>query len=183
MSTEDEEALAWAGDNEERLTTGSTSKSPVRKRRASPSSTPSPAPSPAISAVPDVEPAAASASASASAPVAESWVPSEAFPEEEEEARGGLSSGQGILMGVLGGFYLLFSAAWIVTALRNPVQISDPLGSFMFVTGLWMAAFAPAAWFSATLVLGRHRSFLWRFAILALGAVVVIPWPYFSWAA
>lgn len=179
MSTEDEEALAWAGDNEERLTTGSTSKSPVRKRRASPLSSPSPA----TSATPDVEPAAASASASASAPVAASWVPSEAFPEEEEEARGGLSSGQGILMGVLGGFYLLFSAAWIVTALRNPVQISDPLGSFMFVTGLWMAAFAPAAWFSATLVLGRHRSFLWRFAILALGAVVVIPWPYFSWAA
>jgi hypothetical protein len=182
MSTEDEEALAWAGDNDERLTTGSTSKSPVRKRRASPSSTPSPATSPAISAFPDVEPAAVSASASAAA----SWVPSEAFSEEEEEeeeARGGLSSGQGILMGVLGGFYLLFSAAWIVTALRNPVQISDPLGSFMFITGLWMAAFAPAAWFSATLVLGRHRSFLWRFAILALGAAAVIPWPYFSWAA
>jgi hypothetical protein len=180
MSTEDEEALAWAGDNEERLTTGSTSKSPVRKRRASPSSSPSPA----TSATPDVEPAAASGSASASAPVAASWVPIEAFPEEEEvEAGGGLSSGQGILMGVLGGFYLLFSAAWIVTALRNPVQISDPLGSFMFITGLWMAAFAPAALFSATLVLGRHRSFLWRFAILALGAAAVIPWPYFSWAA
>jgi hypothetical protein len=87
------------------------------------------------------------------------------------------------MLGVLGGFYLLFSAAWIVTALRNPVQIADPLGSFMFVFGLWLAALTPAAWFSATLVFGRRRSFLWRFALLALGALIVIPWPYFSWAA
>lgn len=160
MSTEDDEALAWAGDNDERLTTGSTSKSPVRKSRTSPPSTPSPT------------------------PVSEPWAPSEKLPAvEEDEELGGLTSGQGILLGVLGGFYLLFSAAWIITALRNPVQIADPLGSFMFVTGLWMAACAPAAWFAATLILGRRRSFLWRFAILALGAAVVVPWPYFSWAA
>ncbi|MBK5239212.1 MAG: hypothetical protein JJE28_08930 [Actinomycetales bacterium] len=153
MSTEDEEALAWAGDNDERLTTGSTSQSPVRKRRASPLSSP------------DV---------SVQQPVEESG---------ENDAPGGLSSREGIMLGVLGGFYLLFTAAWIVTALRNPVQIADPLGSFMFIMGLWMAALAPAAWFSAALVFGRRRSFLWRFAMLALGAVLVIPWPYFSWAS
>jgi len=86
------------------------------------------------------------------------------------------------MLGILGGFYILFSAAWIVTALRNPVQIADPLGSFMFVAGLWMAVLAPAAWFAAVLFFGRRRAFLWRLTFLALGAVVVIPWPYFSWA-
>lgn len=143
MSTEDEEALAWAGDNDERLTTGSTSVSPVRKRRASPS--PSPLPQPSTS--PEV-PAA-------------------------------LSSGGVIALGILGGIYLLFSAGWIVTAVRNPIQIADPLGSFMFVLGLWLAVLAPAAWFAATLVFGRHRSFGWRLLSLVLGAALVIPWPYF----
>jgi hypothetical protein len=154
MSTEDEEALAWAGDNDERLTSGSTSVSPVRKRRASPSSSPL---SPALS---DTEPL-------------------EALPAEDDQPRG-LSSGEGIGLGVLGGIYLLFSAAWIVTALGDPVAfVDDPLASVMFTSGLWLAAFAPSAWFSATLFWGRHRSFFWRFGVLALGAVLVIPWPYF----
>lgn len=157
MIDNDEEALAWAGDNDERLTTGSTSVSPVRKRRASPS------PPPDVSVQQPVEVSAEK-------------------PTEADSPRG-LSAGEGILLGVLGGFYLLFTAAWIVTALRNPVQIADPLGSFMFILGLWLAAFAPAAWFAATLVFGCRRSFLWRFAILALGAILVIPWPYFSWAS
>jgi len=167
MSTEDEEALAWAGDNDERLTTGSTSVSPVRKRRASPVSSPE---SPSVSS-PAEEPSG-------------QWSPSETLPEpvveeHDEEDLGGLSSREGIFLGLLGGVYLLFSAAWIVTALRDPVQIADPLGSFMFTFGLWLCALAPAAWFSATLVFGRHRSFLWRLTLLTLGAILVIPWPYF----
>ena len=152
MSTEDEEALAWAGDNDERLTTGSTSTSPVRKRRASPLPSPLAVPTPL-----ETSPSATSL---------------------EEDVPRGISSGEGIALGVLGGFYLLFSAAWIVTALGDPVQIADPLGSFMFISGLWLAACAPAAWFSATIFFGRHRTFLWRFSVLALGAILVIPWPY-----
>ena len=147
MSTEDEEALAWAGDNDERLTTGSTSTSPVRKRRASPLPSPLAVPTPSATLL-------------------------------EEDVPRGISSGEGIALGVLGGFYLLFSAAWIVTALGDPVQIADLLGSFMFISGLWLAAFAPAAWFAATLFFGRDRTFLWRFIVLALGAILVIPWPY-----
>lgn len=172
MSTEDDEALAWAGDNDERLTTGSTSKSPVRKRRASPSSSPE-------EGIPS-----ANAAAPAQRVVGEAWAPSDALPSnatgtDDDDVPRGMSSREGVLMGILGGIYLLFSAAWIVTALGDPVQIADPLGSFMFILGLWLAAAAPAAWFAAMLVFGRHRSFLWRFSMLALGAILVIPWPYF----
>ena len=168
MSTEDEEGLEWAGDRDDRLTAGSTSKTPVRTPRASPSP------------YPDVVPVAAEESAAE----VEVEAPGEKLSSVDvDELPTGLSSREGIMLGVLGGFYLLFSAAWIVTALRNPVQIADPLGSFMFIFGLWMAAFAPAAWFAATLVGGRRRSFLWRFVFLALGAAIMIPWPYFSWAA
>lgn len=135
MSTEDEEALAWAGDNDERLTTGSTSGSPVRKPRASLSS-----------------------------------------------STEGLSSPALIGFGVLGGIYLLFTVAWLITALRNPVLIADPVGSFMFIFGLWMAVFAPAAWFGAALYFGRPRSLGWRFGFLVLGVALFVPWPFFSWA-
>ncbi|GAB2822926.1 hypothetical protein GCM10027022_11800 [Alpinimonas psychrophila] len=174
MIDNDEEALAWAGDNDERLTTGSTSKSPVRKRRASPSASPDTTPT---------SPAAAETVAERQA-VEQSWSPSENVAAKiDEDGPGGLSSREGIVLGVLGGIYLLFSAAWIVTALRNPVQIADPLGSITFIAGLWMAALAPAAWFAATLVYGRRRSFLWRFILLTVGAILVIPWPYFSWAS
>ena len=201
MSTEDDDALAWAGDNDERLTTGSTSKSPIRKRRASPSSSPD-----------VVAPTAAGTPADVSEQrvVGEAWTPSEALRSSDggnvnsldndfdidsdidvdvdvdadadadaEDAQSGLSSSEGVLIGILGGIYLLFSAAWIVTALGDPVQIEDPVGSFMFILGLWLAAAAPAAWFAAMLVFGRRRSFLWRFSMLALGAILVIPWPSF----
>ena len=174
MIDNDEEALAWAGDNDERLTTGSTSKSPVRKRRASPSASPDTTPT---------TPAAAETVAEGQA-VGQSWSPSENIQTNiDEGAPGGLSSREGVVLGVLGGIYLLFSAAWIVTALRNPVQIADPLGSITFIAGLWMAALAPAAWFAGTLVYGRRRSFLWRFILLTVGAILVVPWPYFSWAS
>lgn len=148
MSTEDEEALAWAGDNDERLTVGSTSKSPVRKRRASPSPSRH----------------------------GKSEIP---LPSASPDVPATLSSGGVIALGILGGIYLLFSAGWIVTAVRNPIQIADPLGSFMFILGLWLAVLAPAAWFAATLVFGRPRSFRWRLLSLVLGAALVIPWPYF----
>ena len=176
MSTDDDEALTWLGDNDERLTAGPTSTSPIRKRSASPSLSPDGAPS--------------SPSAPDKRVVGQPWSPSVASgaapgteaakADEAAEADGdrGISSGEGIALGVLGGIYLLFSAAWIVTALGNPVLIEDPLGSFMFVFGLWLAALAPATWFTAVLAFGRNRSFFWRFAMLALGAAVVIPWPY-----
>ena len=170
MSTEDDEALTWLGDNDERLTAGPTSSAPIRKRSASPSSSP--------------DGATQSPTAPDKRVVGQSWSPAEKLGGAEVDAESGpeetrgISSGEGIALGVLGGIYLLFSAAWIVTALGNPVLIEDPVGSFMFVFGLWLAALAPVTWFTATLAFGRHRSFLWRFLMLALGAVLVIPWPY-----
>jgi hypothetical protein len=179
MIDNDEEALAWAGDNDERLTTGSTSKSPVRKRRASPSASPDTTPTTPAAAAETVAETVAEGQA-----VEQSWSPSENVAAQiDEGAPGGLSSREGVVLGVLGGIYLLFSAAWIVTALRNPVQIADLLGSITFMAGLWMAALAPAAWFAGTLVYGRRRSFLWRFILLTVGAILFIPWPYFSWAS
>jgi hypothetical protein len=87
-----------------------------------------------------------------------------------------------VSFGILGGIYLLFTVAWLITALRNPTQFQDPLGNAMFVIGLWMAVAAPALWFGGVLVLvtGSHP---WRRILcIALGAALFIPWPYLSWA-
>ena len=88
-----------------------------------------------------------------------------------------------LAFGVLAGIYLLYSVAWLITVLRNPTQIADPFSNLMFVSGLWLAVLFPASWFGATLWLGRERKPWLRILFLALGAVVLIPWPYILWAS
>lgn len=181
MSTEDDEALSWVGDNDERLTAGPTSTSPIRKRsESSPKDKTAQKshPSGETESKPESKPESNLDSATVFGAESTGDVKADINLESAADEARGISSGEGIALGVLGGIYLLFSAAWIVTALGNPVLIEDPVGSFMFVFGLWLAAAAPAVWFTAILVMGRLRSFLWRFAMLALGAALVIPWPH-----
>jgi hypothetical protein len=156
MSTHDDEALQWAGDNDERLSQSSSPKTPRRRGGAS-----------AVSGEPIV------ASASVSQPPR---------ADETGDEAPGLSSFALLAFGVVGGIYLLFSVAWLITVLRNPTQFDDPLGNFMFVAGLWMALAAPAAWFGAVLFLGRAKPAWVRLVFLVLGAAAVIPWPFIVWA-
>lgn len=86
-----------------------------------------------------------------------------------------------VATGVFAGIYLLFTVAWLITALRNPVVIADPLGRFMFDMGTWLAVAAGPAFFIASLIAGNSRLVL-RFVWLCAGALVLIPWPYFTWA-
>ena len=102
--------------------------------------------------------------------------------EGEQEAPS-LSPVALLAFGVLAGVYLLYSVAWLITVLRNPTQIADAFSNFMFVSGLWLAVLFPAAWFGATLWLGRERSPWLRILFLVLGAAVLIPWPYIVWAS
>jgi hypothetical protein len=94
----------------------------------------------------------------------------------------GLSSAALIGFGIFGGIYLLFSVAWLITALRNPTQIADVLGNAMFQFGLWLAVASPAIWFGAVLYLGKDKKVVTRLLFLLLGVVILIPWPYVSWA-
>ncbi|MDH6533217.1 hypothetical protein M2119_001454 [Aurantimicrobium minutum] len=146
MSTHEEDALSWAGDDD-RLTTGSPQSA---KRDAG-----------GVSSV--NAPHAAGESASPEAP-------------------SGLSSVALVGFGIFGGVYLLFSVAWLITALRNPTEILDPLGNAMFQLGLWSAVASPAIWFGAVLYLGRNRTVASKLLFLLLGVAVLIPWPYVAWA-
>jgi hypothetical protein len=158
MSTHDEEALQWAGDNDERLSESASPKAPRARRGASVVSAGKPASSSAVSGG------------------------DTAGDDELDNEPRGLSSLELIAFGILAGIYLLFSVAWLITVLRNPTQFEDAFSNFMFVSGLWLAVAAPAAWFGAVLYLGRNAAPWVRLVFLVVGAAVVIPWPFITWA-
>ena len=149
MSTPEEDALSWAGDDD-RLTTGS----PLSAKRD------------------------AGGASSVKKPRSKT---TSATTEVADEPQG-LSSAALIGFGIFGGIYLLFSVAWLITALRNPTQIADVLGNAMFQFGLWLAVASPAIWFGAVLYLGKDKKVVTRLLFLLLGVVILIPWPYVSWA-
>ena len=77
-----------------------------------------------------------------------------------------------VLLGVLGGVYLLYTLGWFLSALRvpNSASVSSHL---MFALGLWLAVLAPALWFGVTFWLaGRARA---RLVWLIVGALVLVP--------
>lgn len=94
----------------------------------------------------------------------------------------GLSSLALVSMGVFAGIYLLFSVAWLITALRNPTAIADALGNTMFQLGMWLTVAAPTLWFIAVVVIWKNMGVVKQMLWLTVGVVVLIPWPYISWA-
>ena len=168
MDNTDDDALNWAGD-EARQRGGGTWSVPQRRKGASLS--PSSETEQVIEPQKVIEPVEITdegVSTSSTAPVSTT----------------SSSIGDSIALvatGIFAGVFLLFTIAWLITALRNPVQIADPLGNFMFQFGLWCAVAAGPVAFVACLNAGRNH--LWaRFAWLVVAALVLIPWPYFTWA-
>jgi hypothetical protein len=102
--------------------------------------------------------------------------------DSESTEKTGLSSLALVSMGVFAGIYLLFTVAWLITALRNPTAIADVLGNTMFQLGMWLTVLAPALWFIAVAVIWKNMGVLKQMLWLTVGVVALIPWPYISWA-
>lgn len=102
--------------------------------------------------------------------------------DSESTEKTGLSSLALVSMGVFAGIYLLFTVAWLITALRNPTAIADVLGNTMFQLGMWLTVLAPALWFIAVVVIWKNMGVLKQMLWLTVGVVALIPWPYISWA-
>ncbi|MFM6974789.1 MAG: hypothetical protein ACKOXM_06665 [Agromyces sp.] len=94
--------------------------------------------------------------------------------DEDDEARV-TSSTALVTIGVLAGIYFLYSLGWLTNAFRSMTHSSDPVAGFMFNLGLWLAALAPALWFTVSYWLIERSSV--RYAVLVLGALVLIPIP------
>ena len=156
MENSDEEALSWAGDDA-RQRGGGTWSVPKRREGASLSASPDKVIEP-NKVIEPVEITGEMVSTSSTNPVAL------------------------VATGVFAGIYLLFAIAWLITALRDPVRFADPLAEAMFIGGLWAAVLASPAVFIGVLSFTGSRPKAIRFLLLLVGALVLVPWPYFTWA-
>lgn len=97
-----------------------------------------------------------------------------------------LSNAALVLLGVLGGLYLLYAWIWLSWAQyyssvnQEVAATSGSLGSVLQQTVFWAAPLAPVLWFLAVLALHRRagtgKMALW----LVIGAVVLFPLPVLS---
>ena len=113
-------------------------------------------------------------------------VDSRAESEEASASRAQLSNGALVLLGLIGGVYLLFTFVWFSwanaasVANASVVSTSGTLGGVLQQIVFWVAPFAPALWFVSVLVLCRGAK-MWRIVLwLALGLVVLVPLPMFG---
>jgi len=161
----DDDALSWAGDDDPTLDVG------AQAVAASEPGTPAP----------EGLPVGYTAVGKGSELLTD---PQESAPAGEEDSAIAVGTpatiGNAALigLGVLGGVYLLFTIGWIIGGLRL-----QPLASFLvspaaFVPALWLAVLAPAIWFGVTLLLTRASAAWVRFAWLAAGAALFVPWPF-----
>lgn len=106
--------------------------------------------------------------------------------EAEAAARGevvddepaGLSTTMLLLLGVIGGVYLLYSVGWAIGGLRLKPLADLIVDDSMFLPWFVLAIAAPAIWFLTTWVLTRGRAAWVRISVLLLGVVLLVPWPF-----
>ena len=168
----DDDALTWDGDDDPTLDVGAAAGSDV-------------APEPAPTATPGL-PKGYTAVGKGSDTVASADAPAAASAEEPVPADGDtiaaerrpLGSGALVALGVLGGVYALYGIGWIIGGLRLQGRAQYLVLDVMYQGSLWLAVLAPLLWFATTFLLTR-RSRAWvRFAWLAVGVVLLLPWPF-----
>lgn len=107
----------------------------------------------------------------------------DAVPEAPERAQ--LSNGTLVILGVLGGLYLLYAWIWLswasyyAGANAELAAASGAIGGTLQQLVFWAAPLAPILWFLAAMALNRGRTkrlVLW----VVIGAIVLLPLPVFS---
>ena len=165
----DDDALRWEGDDDPTL-------APGWKVVGKP---------PPLDAASDGTDAAASdadADAEAEVPAPDTADTAEADsaheePPHEPDATRQAGSAELVILGVLGGVYLLYSIGWLIWATTPAPELADPVAQFMYGLGRWLAVAAPALWFGTVLWLAaehRRARLLWLIA----GAVLLVPIPF-----
>lgn len=101
-----------------------------------------------------------------------------AAPLDHDEEQAGLSTAMLLLLGVVGGIYLLYAVGWAVGGLRLRPLASLIVDDAMFLPWYVLAIAAPAIWFAAAWVLTRGRASWIRIGVLLLGVVLLVPWPF-----
>ena len=89
-----------------------------------------------------------------------------------------MGNGTLVALGVVGGIYALYAVGWLIGGLRLQGRAQYLVLDVMYQGSLWLAVLAPLLWFATTLLLTRRARPWLRFAWLAVGAVLLLPWPF-----
>jgi len=176
MPRSDDDALSWEGDDDPTLEVGADAAEPavadpVTERAASEPAPADPEPADPIADVPE-RPAPAAETLDATGGQGE--------PVGDPERRG-LGDAGLVVVGVIGGVYLLWTVGWVLGALRLRDWIQVQTGAVadaMFHGSMVLAILAPAIWFGGSWYLTRRRPTWVRIVALVLGVIVLVPWPF-----
>lgn len=153
----EDDALSWDGDD----ALEARRPAPRRERQSPPPAASSTEPSDtAADGASDVAAAAASAA--------------EAEATEPE----GIGTVALVLLGILGGVYLLYTIGWILGGVGMQTKALFMLPAPLYQASMWLAALAPALWFTAALLMTRHSKDWVRVVALVVGALLLVPWPF-----
>lgn len=106
--------------------------------------------------------------------------------DQAETDRSELSNAALVLLGLLGGIYLLYTVVWFSWANAKSYEntlIADgsgSLGSVLQQVVFWIAPLAPVLWFFSVLVLLRHSKLGPKVIWLVVGIALLVPLPMFG---
>jgi len=80
--------------------------------------------------------------------------------------------------GIFGGIYLMYSVGWILSVGGLIQPSTNLLLEISYQFAEFLAIIACALWFAAPLTLTRSDQPVKRLGWLALGALVLVPWPF-----
>lgn len=88
------------------------------------------------------------------------------------------SAGTTLLTALFAVVYLAYSVGWIIGIGLVPLSGPTLLIEIMYQFSEFLAIIASALWFGAVVALTRGGRAVHRFGWLALGALVLLPWPF-----
>lgn len=168
----DDDALRWDGDDDPTLDVG-----------AEPGAVPEPAGAPAeAAALPEgwnaVGRGSETVDRDADADVDVRPEAADTGDTGESRVREPMGNAELIALGVLGGFSLLYAVGWLIGGLRLQAVAEFLVAPIAYQVSLWLAVLAPLVWFTTVCLLTAGSRPWVRFAWLAGGVVLLLPWPF-----
>lgn len=89
-----------------------------------------------------------------------------------------LSTPMLVLVGIVGGVYLLYTVGWIIGGMNLQASALFLVPTIMYQIAVWAAVLAPALWFAAVWLLTRRSAGWVRVLGFLAGVALLVPWPF-----
>lgn len=100
-------------------------------------------------------------------------------PPAEAEGSSQLPSSVLIFLGIIGGWFMLYTIGWFIVARANWAVEMDTFILLMHQAQLIFVVASPALWFLTVWSVTRKKPFRHTVIWLLIGALMLLPWPYF----